>query len=192
MFGNFLNPSFIVDELRNDLFSTFGQLVLKQTHDFFEKTTPLGRAYGQAQFAIACGRAGCLLGAIVAEFLDALQDGVAVAVEGSLELRIVVDDLVEELGDVVVDDVVFVAQFLFGGEDDLPAHAEFLDGHRHGVVELGVVGVKHADLLHLVGPVGDVGAVNEGARMLERPGGLGLVVGVVQHQRVFVGVVEIA
>ena len=60
------------------------------------------------------------------------------------------------------------------------------------LTSIEVVGGKHADLLHLVGRVGDVGAVNEGARMLERPGGLGLVVGVVQHQRVFVGVVEIA
>ena len=35
------------------------------------------------------------MGVIVAEFLDALKDGVAVAVEGSLELWIVVDDLIE-------------------------------------------------------------------------------------------------
>ena len=75
------------------------------------------------------------MGAIVAEFLDALKDGVAVAVEGTLELRIVVDDLIEEPGDVVVDDVVFIAQFLFGGKDDLPADAEFLDGDWHRGVE---------------------------------------------------------
>ena len=119
----------------NDLFFTFGQFGLKQSDNFFAKPIPPGRAFGQVQFAIACGRVGCLLGARVAELLDALEDGVAVAVEGALELGIVVDDLVEEAGHVVVDDVVFVAQFLLGGEDDLPADAEFVDGHRHGMVK---------------------------------------------------------
>ena len=71
------------------------------------------------------------MGVIVAEFLDAIKDGVAVAVEGSLELRIVVDDLIEEPGDVVVDDVIFVAKLLFGREDDLPTNSEFLDGNGH-------------------------------------------------------------
>ena len=76
----------------------------------------------------ASGGVVWLLDVFVAEFLDALEDGVAVAVEGSLELGIVVDDLVEEAGHVVVDDVVFFAQFLLGGEDDLPADAKFVDG----------------------------------------------------------------
>lgn len=80
------------------------------------------------------------MGVIVAEFLDALKDGVAVAVEGSLELRIVVDDLIEEPGDVVVDDVIFVAKLLFGRKDDLPADSEFMDGNWHG-------GVKSQDAL---------------------------------------------
>ncbi len=33
---------------------------------------------------------------------------------------------------------------------------------------------------------------DECARVLERPGGLGFVVGVVEHERVFVGAVEVA
>ena len=75
------------------------------------------------------------MGAIVTEFLDALEDGVAVTVEGTLELGIVVDDLIKESCHIIVDDVVFVAKLLFGREGDLPADSEFLDGHRHGVVE---------------------------------------------------------
>ena len=53
-----------------------------------------------------------LLDDLVAEFLDPLYYGVAIFVEGSLELGIIVYDLIEKPGRIVVDDVVLISQLI--------------------------------------------------------------------------------
>ena len=49
-----------------------------------------------------------LWGGIPIQLLHSVNDRFAVSIEGILEFRIVIDDLVKEPGRVVVDDVIFV------------------------------------------------------------------------------------